>query len=134
MKIIGKAIGRRWFSRPIPGFWQYRALELTGVYFGYRVLSRIYDSPKFLDGKLKNDFEPWLSEKLGVCFDKSIYSFERFWGWMTQNSQLSLFLLILDFEFENKFKELGNQYPNLLGYVTIFQAAIRTQSLYVFGV
>jgi len=106
-----------------------RALELTGVYFGYRVLSRIYDSPKFLDGKLKNEFEPWLSEKLGVCFDTSICSFERFWGWMTQNSQLSLFLLILDFEFENKFKELGNQYPNLHGYVSIFQAAIRTQSL-----
>ena len=106
-----------------------RALELTGVYFGYRVLSRIYDSPKFLDGKLKNEFEPWLSEKLGVCFDKSICSFERFCGWMTENSQLSLFLLILDFEFENKFTELGNQYPNLLGYISIFQAAIRTQSM-----
>ena len=178
MKLFGRVVGRRWYSRPIPGFWQFRqefrkyfwaflkhdfvgnekylkkqtqilefrcffspffllkihklfkrALELSALYFGYRVLTRVYDSPQFLDGRIKNKFEPWIHENIGALFDKTICSFEDFCEWMTENSHLSLFLLILNAEFEDKFKELGNQYPSVQNYVDVFYAAIRTQTM-----
>jgi hypothetical protein len=48
MKIIGEAIGRRWYSRPIPGFWQYRKnFELCKKFekkLSYRIILKIKNS------------------------------------------------------------------------------------------
>ena len=101
----------------------HRALEFTTLYFGYRVLTKLYDSPKFLDGRIKHKFEAWIHENIGALFDKGICSFESFCEWMTENSHLSLFLLILNAEFEDKFKPRRKHQHNSERLDTDFLAA-----------